>query len=191
MLLYIQREREGTRKGQRNEATSWQGISLSSCMLGKLFWNTKVGWRMVNSLRCYTQMHPCCHMNYSSPAVCTGFWKNNKKKKDFKAGLKDEWMRARIKGASKYEVQKKKKKRKIRWVAKHKHSHRNAGQSRGERLSRPSVPTYLFFHGRMTDATQRMGKHQTHAGEVKESEGTAKLWHEGERQTQRNSFHTL
>lgn len=92
MLLYIQREREGTRKGQRNEATSWQGISLSSCMLGKLFWNTKVGWRMVNSLRCYTQMHPCCHMNYSSPAVCTGFWKNNKKKKDFKAGLKDEWM---------------------------------------------------------------------------------------------------
>lgn len=33
------------------------------------------------------------------------------KKKDFKAGLKDEWMRARIKGASKYEVQKKKKKR--------------------------------------------------------------------------------
>lgn len=111
VLLYIQREREGTRKGQRNEATSWQGISLSSCMLGKLFWNTKVGWRMVNSLRCYTQMHPCCHMNYSSPAVCTGFWKNNQKKKDFKAGLKDEWMRARIKGASKYEVQKKKKKR--------------------------------------------------------------------------------
>lgn len=104
------KEREGTRKGQRNEATSWQGISLSSCMLGKLFWNTKVGWRMVNSLRCYTQMHPCCHMNYSSPAVCTGFWKNNKKKKDFKAGLKDEWMRARIKGASKYEVQKKRKK---------------------------------------------------------------------------------
>lgn len=97
------------------------------------------------------------------------------KKKDFKAGLKDEWMRARIKGASKYEVQKKKKERKIRWVAKHKHSHRNAGQSREERLSRPSVPTYLFFHGRMTDATQRMGKHQTHAGEVKESEGTAKL----------------
>lgn len=110
VLLYIQREGEGTRKGQRNEATSWQGISLSSCMLGKLFWNTKVGWRMVNSLRCYTQMHPCCHMNYSSPAVCTGFWKNNKKKKDFKAGLKDEWMRARIKGASKYEVQKKRKK---------------------------------------------------------------------------------
>lgn len=32
------------------------------------------------------------------------------KKKDFKAGLKDEWMRARIKGASKYEVQKKRKK---------------------------------------------------------------------------------
>lgn len=34
------------------------------------------------------------------------------KKKDFKAGLKDEWMRARIKGASKYEVQKKKKRKK-------------------------------------------------------------------------------
>lgn len=174
VLLYIQRERRLKKRPEERgyELAGYLALQLHA---RETLWNTKVGWRMVNSLRCYTQMHPCCHMNYSSPAVCTGFWKNNQKKKDFKAGLKDEWMRARIKGASKYEVQKKKKERKIRWVAKHKHSHRNAGQSRGERLSRPSVPTYLFFHGRMTDATQRMGKHQTHAGEVKESEGTAKL----------------
>lgn len=35
------------------------------------------GW--VNSPRkCYTQMHPSCRMNYSSPTVCTGFWRTTK-----------------------------------------------------------------------------------------------------------------
>lgn len=110
VLLYIQRERRHKKRPEERgyELAGYLALQLHA---RETLWNTKVGWRMVNSLRCYTQMHPCCHMNYSSPAVCTGFWKNNKKKKDFKAGLKDEWMRARIKGASKYEVQKKKKKR--------------------------------------------------------------------------------
>lgn len=81
----------------------WRGISLYSCMLRKL-WNTKVGWWMVNSLRkCYTQMHPSCHMNYSSPTVCTGF---GKQQKDFKAGLKDEWMSTWIKGVGKMNYKK-------------------------------------------------------------------------------------
>ncbi len=33
----IYKEWGSTRKGQENEAMSWQGISLSSCMLRKLF----------------------------------------------------------------------------------------------------------------------------------------------------------
>lgn len=98
---------------------------------------------MVNSLRCYTQMHPCCHMNYSSPAVCTGFWKNNKKKKDFKAGLKDEWMRARIKGASKYEVPKKKKKDPVGRKTQTQSSERGAEQ-RGE-TQPPQRPDLFIF----------------------------------------------
>lgn len=103
-------ERESTRKGQENEAMSWRGIALSSCMLRKLFGTQKVGWWMVNSLRKvgYTQMHPSCHMNYSSPTVCTGF---GKQQKDFKAGLKDEWMSTWIKRVGKMNY------KKIQWVA--------------------------------------------------------------------------
>lgn len=91
VLLYIQRERRHKKRPEERgyELAGYLALQLHA---RETLWNTKVGWRMVNSLRCYTQMHPCCHMNYSSPAVCTGFWKNNKKKKDFKAGLKDEWM---------------------------------------------------------------------------------------------------
>lgn len=89
--LHTKRERRHKKRPEERgyELAGYLALQLHA---RETLWNTKVGWRMVNSLRCYTQMHPCCHMNYSSPAVCTGFWKNNKKKKDFKAGLKDEWM---------------------------------------------------------------------------------------------------
>ena len=38
------------------------------------------------------------------------------------------------------------------------------GRGEGEACC-PNVPTYLLFHWRMTDATQRIEKHPTYAGE--------------------------
>ena len=76
----------------------WAGrISNSPASCSETLWNTHIGWWLVNSLRkSYTQMHPSCRMNYSSPTVCTFFfWK--KQLQDFKAGLKDLWMSIWIK----------------------------------------------------------------------------------------------
>lgn len=87
------------------------GVSHSpAACSGNSLEHKKVGWWMVNSLRKvgYTQMHPSCHMNYSSPTVCTGF---GKQQKDFKAGLKDEWMSTWIKRVGKMNY------KKIQWVA--------------------------------------------------------------------------
>ena len=68
-------------------------------------------------------------------------------KKTLKAVLKDEWMRARIKGAAKNEVQKKKKNPVSR---KHKHGPQSSGRGTeegGKHSAAPASQVVYFFMG--------------------------------------------
>lgn len=163
------------REGKQKKRTGEWGNELAGYLTLQLhaqetLWNTKVGWWMVNSLRKvgYTQMHPSCRMNYSSPTVCTAF---GKQQKDFKAGFErraDEYLDKRCRENE----QQKKKKKKNPVGCKHKHSLQSSEWRAEERETCcPSVPSYLFFHWRVTDATQRIEKQQTCAGDVKTRKG--------------------
>lgn len=165
---------EGWKEAQGNDRRMRQwagGVSLSLQLHAQeTLWNTK--GRMVNSLRkCYTKMHPGCHMNYSSLHCLHGLLENNRK--TLKQVLKDEWMSTWIKGCRENELEKK-----IQWVVVNTNtalSHRNEGQRRKWNLLSQCPKLFIFSsacgwcntENRKTANICRGGSN---------SEGTAKLW---------------
>lgn len=129
------------------------------------------GWWMVKSprKRC-SQMHPSCHMNYSSPGVCTGL---GKQRKDFKAGWKDEWTSTRIKGKLNHW-----KRSQARTHARTKHwPQLMEWRQVKDNPTFPKSQIYLLIYWIKTDATQRILKKRACTCCLKQSQrGTTATW---------------
>lgn len=166
------------REGKQKKRTGEWGNELAGYLTLQLhaqetLWNTKVGWWMVNSLRKvgYTQMHPSCRMNYSSPTVCTAF---GKQQKDFKAGFErraDEYLDKRCR-----ENEQQKKKKESSGLQTQTQPSVIGMKGRGKRNLLSQCPKLFIFSLTCDWCNTENRKTANMCRWCKNSKGTAKLW---------------